>query len=422
LIGAGVRQRVEAASAREGAKRAPAGIAEPVDKTFMARAFALLFGGGGTLVLVTLLLPHSSDRSLAGMIVPSVLAYGVAAIAVAGGGRLPLRVFQALPAFGAVLVTAVAYSSGTGEFNAYALIYFWVVVSAFYFFAWREGAISLFFIAAGYGAVLLHHDAAENRLLYWIMGVGTIVGGSILIAFLRGRIAQLLRALHESDSLKTTIIRSVSHDFRTPLTAIIAAGESSASTTLDADSRREIASVIVTEASRLSQTLAKLLDMSRLEAGAAVPHSTLCSVEEVIEAALDHTPGADRFEIAGDSTLPVVWADAAQLESAFFNLFENSIRFGGGGTVQVALAVDEGNVVVRISDDGPGLDPAERERVFEPFYRGPGEPSGHYGPGLGLAIAKGFVETNGGRVWVEPHPEAGSTFIVELPIPAESQR
>jgi signal transduction histidine kinase len=421
VIGAGVRQRIEAASAQESVPGAPAGIAEPVDKAFMARAFALLFGAGGTLVLVTLLLPRTSDRFLPGLIVPPVLAYGVAAVAVVRGGRLPLWVFQALPAFGAVLVTAVSYSSGTGAFNAYALLYFWVVVSGFYFFSWRAGAVSLFVIAVGYGAVLLHHHAAADRLLYWIMGVGTIAGGSLLIAFLRGRIAHLLQALHQSDSLKTTIIRSVSHDFRTPLTAIIAAGESSASATLDSESRSEISSVIVTEASRLSETLAKLLDMSRLEAGAATPHRTLCSVEEVVEAALDHTPGGERVEIVAGSTLPVVWADAAQLERAFFNLLENSIRFGEG-PVRVLLEADDRRVLVRVCDEGPGVDPAEHERVFEPFYRGPGEPSGHYGPGLGLAIAKGFVETNGGRVWIDPEAKPGSTFVVELPLGADPQR
>ena len=405
----------EEASAPTGSRLAAPATREEnaIDGSIVPRAFALLYGAGGSLVLVTLPLT-SSDSFLPGMIVPALIAYAVTALTLFWPERLPLSAYQSLPAFGGVLVTAVAYSSSTGAFNAYALLYVWVIVSGFYFFPWRRELPALALVSGGYGLVLLHHGGAHDRLLYWVMGVGTLVVESLLLATLRDRLEILVGSLRESDQLKTTIIRSVSHDFRTPLTAIIAAGESSASSTLDIDSRREVASVIVTEASRLSETLAKLLDMSRLEAGAATPHGTWCAVEEVVETALDHTLDSDNFEISVNGSLPVVWADAAQLERAFFNLFENASRFGGGEPVEVTLEAAGRHLVVRVSDRGPGVDPDERELVFEPFYRGRRQPVSPRGPGHGLAIAKGFIETNGGHLWVAPGGESGSTFVVEL--------
>lgn len=379
-------------------------------------AFALLYGAGATLVLATLLFHSSESYWLPGVIGPPVVAYGVAALCIARGDRLPFWLFRLLPPFGALLISLIAYSSDAGAFNAYALLYVWVIVSAFYFFTWWEGVPSLVAVAAGYAIVLTHHDSADDRALFWVMGVGTLAVASLLLALVRRRIERLVAGMRESDALKTTIIRSVSHDFRTPLTAIIAAGESSASPKLDQSVRREVASVIVTEATRLAETLGKLLDMSRLEGRAATPHMDWCSLEEVIDTALEHTPAAERFAVVPETPVPQVWADAAQLEQAFANLFENASRFGGPHPVRVSLEAGDTRVVVRVSDRGPGLDPDEYERVFEPFYRGNSELSMHRGPGLGLAIAKGFVETNGGRMWVEPGVEAGTTFVVELPL------
>jgi signal transduction histidine kinase len=359
----------------------------------MARTFAFLFGSGATLVLVTLALPASDPRFIPGMVAPPLAAYGVVLLALIGFDRLPLWIFRALPGLGAVLITVIAYSSGSGAFNAYALLYFWVIVSAFYFFSWWESAPILLLVAASYALILLHHDDARDRVLFWVMGMGTLTVASLLLAALRHRIEGFLGRLHESDLLKTTILRSVSHDLRTPLTAIIAAGESSASPRLDESSRRELSSVIVNEAARLSELVDKLLDISRLEGGAAVPRRSWCSVEEVIEVALERLPdGGDGFDVASGPQLPSIWADAAQLERAFANLFENSRRFAGQSPVEVSFEYGGDRVVVRVSDSGPGVEARERERIFEPFYRGRADGRDHRGPGLGLAIARGFLE------------------------------
>jgi PAS domain S-box-containing protein len=228
-------------------------------------------------------------------------------------------------------------------------------------------------------------------------------------------------ALRESDLLKTTLLRAASHEFRSPLTAITAAGEATAWPRLDPERRRELASIIVGEAGRLSRLVTNLLDLSRLQAGVAEPRRVRCSAAPVIAAALEQVPGdTQMFEVSTDLDLPGIRADPTQLELAFANLFENVRRFAGDHPVQVHAQASQGRLVVRIADQGPGVAEIDRERIFEPFYRGANGERRHAGPGLGLAIVKGFVEANGGRVFVEPTaPERGATFVVELPLDQE---
>ena len=158
----------------------------------------------------------------------------------------------------------------------------------------------------------------EIALANWSAGGETFFTG-VLRDITERRQAE--EAMRQSDQLKTALLRSVSHDLRSPLTAIVAAGESSASPNLSADSRREVASVIVNEAARLSRLVDKLLDLSRLQGGAASPRQVACSIEEIIQVALEQTTGEDQFELDVEEPLPGVLADATQLERAFANLF-----------------------------------------------------------------------------------------------------
>jgi two-component system, OmpR family, sensor histidine kinase KdpD len=224
-------------------------------------------------------------------------------------------------------------------------------------------------------------------------------------------------ALRRSDVLKTALLRSVSHDLRSPLTAILTAAGALDSASLSPEEHRELVADIAAEADRLSRLVDNLLDMSRLEARTAEPRVGWCSVEEVVVSAVDDVAlAAGTFALALDADLPLIRADAAQLERAFANLLENSARHSGGHPVSVRARAVGTRILVRIVDRGPGVPPAEVERIFEPFYRAPGAGNGHRGSGLGLAIVRGFVEANGGRVWVESLPGQGSTFVVELPL------
>jgi two-component system sensor histidine kinase KdpD len=266
-------------------------------------------------------------------------------------------------------------------------------------------------------------------------------------------------ALRRADVIKTALLRAVSHDLRSPLTAISAAADAVGSASLSEQERHEMATIIQQETQRLSRLVDNLLDLSRLEAGAAEPRATWTSVEEVLRAALaDVAPGEQDFSLSIDRDMPLVSLDPVQMERAFVNVLENARRHCGGHPVSVraravrslagppaaaaagagglgepsdetgasspaSLPARDGPVgdrlVVRVVDRGPGIPPAQLERVFEPFYRAGTPQGGHRGSGLGLAIARGFTEANGGRLHVESLPGQGATFVFELPLVAQ---
>jgi two-component system, OmpR family, sensor histidine kinase KdpD len=238
-------------------------------------------------------------------------------------------------------------------------------------------------------------------------------------------------ALRRADTVKTALLRAVSHDLRSPLTAISAAGEAIASPALSQQEREELAAVIQEETRRLSRLVENLLDLSRLEAGAAEPRRDWTSIEDVIRAALAELGAApEEFRLSIDRDLPLVSVDPVQVERAFVNVLENARRHSGGHPVSVraravrSLAGPNANqgagdrVIVRVVDRGPGIPPAQLERVFEPFYRAGTASGGQRGSGLGLAIARGFAEANAGSLHVESLPGQGATFVFELPLRA----
>ncbi|MGN6586193.1 MAG: sensor histidine kinase [Solirubrobacterales bacterium] len=221
-------------------------------------------------------------------------------------------------------------------------------------------------------------------------------------------------ALRRSDELKTALLRSVSHDLRTPLTSIIAAGTALDSPTLTEGERHELSEAVVQEGQRLSRLVENLLDVSRLESGSAEPRREPVDLAGVLEAARESIGDVGAtVKLGVDPEIPTLVADPVQLERAFANLFENGARHGGGRPVLVRSRETGGRLVVRVVDQGPGIPEHERERIFEPFYR---REEGHHGFGLGLAIARGFIEANGGEVGVESVPGQGSTFVVSFPL------
>lgn len=224
------------------------------------------------------------------------------------------------------------------------------------------------------------------------------------------------QALRRSDAMKTAILRSVSHDLRSPLTAILAAGEALGSATLDDEDRTALAATVAGETDRLARLVDKLLDLSKLEAGAAPPRPDWCALDEVVDAAVQGQADPSRFQVSVADELPLLRVDGAQLERALANLLENAARHSAPHTVQVRARVVGARMVVRVVDRGPGISQRDRRLIFEPFHRVGGD--GHQGSGLGLAIVKGFVEANGGTVDVESLPGQGTTFVLEFPLSA----
>ncbi len=234
------------------------------------------------------------------------------------------------------------------------------------------------------------------------------------------------QALRRSDEIKTAVLRSVSHDLRTPLTAIVTASELLSSAAISPAERAELAGAVAGEAERLADLVDKLLDLSRLHAGAAVPRRDWCAIDELLDVALDQLRGGRAgFVLSVDRDVPLIRADAVQIERALANLLENAARHSGGHPVSVRARAVGRRLVIRIVDRGPGIVGSELERIFEAFYRSPQDQTPHTGSGLGLAIVRGFVEANGGRVWAESLPRQGTSFVVELPVdeePAELRR
>jgi len=225
-------------------------------------------------------------------------------------------------------------------------------------------------------------------------------------------------ALRRSDAVKTAVLRSVSHDLRSPITAITTASEvlrELGDSLSDAD-RDELVAAILAQVQRLDRLVANLLELSRLEADAAVPARELWTVDGLVARVLDVIVAPeDRVDVDLPDDIPPVEVDAAQLERALVNVIENALKFSGSDEhVAVRATTSDGEVFLRVTDRGPGIPADERERIFEPFVCG-ASANGDRGSGLGLAIARGFVGLNGGRLWVEPTTEGGSEFVLALP-------
>jgi two-component system sensor histidine kinase KdpD len=223
-------------------------------------------------------------------------------------------------------------------------------------------------------------------------------------------------ALRRSDALKTALLRTVSHDLRSPLTAILASADALASPglSLEAEDRLGLAETIRGEATRLDRVVGQLLDLSRLEAGAVEPHRELWPVDELVGQALAGL-GADaarvRIEITPET--PPVEVDAAQVERVLANLIDNALHYSPPGS-GVVVRAESGATELRLHvvDRGPGLPAEERDALFQPFRRGS---AGQPGAGLGLSIARGFAEANGGRLWAQDDP-AGGHLVLALPL------
>ena len=231
--------------------------------------------------------------------------------------------------------------------------------------------------------------------------------------------AEAAEAAHlaDADELRTALLQAVSHDLRTPLASIKASASSmlQPDVTWDEDQLREFAETIDTEADRLNRLVGDLLDMSRLHAGAvSVSHQPVV-VEEVVVAALAsvaHEPS--NILVSIPDTLPPVDGDPALIERAVANVIANALAWSPEGVpVTIEAAEVAGRVHLRIIDRGPGVDVADRDRVFQPFQHR-GDTNRHTGVGLGLAVARGFIEATGGQILLDDTPGGGLTVLIDL--------
>lgn len=227
----------------------------------------------------------------------------------------------------------------------------------------------------------------------------------------------------EAERLRATMLASLSHDLKTPIAGILGAASSlrAYGDKHDEATRFELLSGIEDEAERMQRYVVKLLDMTRLEAGAVKPNIEPLDVGDVVSAVLRRAePLAGGVWIAGDVSpgLPLLRADSTLLHQALFNLVENAIAHGAravdGGQVRVAALMRDGGVVFEVTDNGPGIPPGAEGRVFERFYRG--EQSTGGGTGLGLAIVHGFATLMGAQVEASSgRGRTGAVFTLAFP-------
>lgn len=221
-------------------------------------------------------------------------------------------------------------------------------------------------------------------------------------------------AARRADAARTAILHAISHDLRSPLTAITTAASALRSSTVTDAEREDLVDVIEADGSRLARLVGDLLDLSRIEAGAVAPRADWCDLHEIVSSAAAPLADQRRIEFTMPPDLPLVRADPVQLERVFSNLIDNALKFSPpDAPIEIGGGFGPRWVTVRVTDRGVGVPKAQRGRIFEPFYRAPGQRQG--GSGLGLAICRGFVEANGGRIALQAAPGRGASFAVSFP-------
>jgi two-component system sensor histidine kinase KdpD len=228
--------------------------------------------------------------------------------------------------------------------------------------------------------------------------------------------ASRAQVLERVDEERAALLRSVSHDLRTPLATIRAvASDLRDGVAYDDATRTELLATVCDEAERLDRIVANLLSMSRIEAGAFQPDRQAVDVDELVRdrvRRMNDLFRKVRVQVELPADLPLVDGDYSQLDQVFTNLLENAARHAPPGSfVRVAGRRRGDSVEVRVSDEGIGVPDWQRTKVFEPFRRGEGSGSS----GVGLAICKAVVEAHGGTIAVDRTPGGGATFVVCLP-------
>jgi two-component system, OmpR family, sensor histidine kinase KdpD len=234
----------------------------------------------------------------------------------------------------------------------------------------------------------------------------------------QARLASEKSALEQAEDARRALLRSVSHDLRTPLAAIRAiTSDLRAGAVYDEETRRDLLDVVGDEAERLDRLVANLLSLSRIEAGALAPDLQAIDLDELLTERVRRLSRLLRdlkVETRLPDLLPLVDADYVLVDQVVTNLLENAVRHAQPGSMITIEARDLGEAMeVAVSDQGSGVPVAERDAIFEPFRTGS---TSDRSSGVGLAICKAIVEAHGGRISVGDAPGGGARFAFTLPI------
>jgi signal transduction histidine kinase len=225
--------------------------------------------------------------------------------------------------------------------------------------------------------------------------------------------------LQAMDEVKNTFLQAVSHDLRTPLTAILGFAlslQKEEELGLSAEDRRELAGRLAANARRLNRLVTDLLDLDRLQRGVLEPTLSPTDVGALARSVLDGMEGLPRDRIQTELDAVVAPVDPAKLERILENLLVNATRHTpSNARIWLRVKAKESGVLIMVEDDGPGVPEQFRTTIFEPFRQGPDGGGPSPGVGIGLSLVARFAELHGGRAWMEERPGGGSSFRVHLP-------
>lgn len=349
----------------------------------------------------------------------------------------------------AVLLTTLVLESLSAQINSttVALALLLVVLSCATFFGRNPALLASFVAMLAFNYLFLPpvrtwHIADPQNLIAWAAFTITAIVAGELSAYAQRRAreserlyeelqaafekATLAEALKQSEKLKSALLDAVTHDLRTPLTSIKASvttlldSEGGHRTIeLDGEGRSEFLDIINEETDRLNKFIEGMVELARVEAGTINGPGSLTNIDEVISIVLGRAEMLVTEHIVmvdAGSELPLIKAEARSLAEVIYNLVENAVKYSpAGSTITVAAAERDGVVVIAVNDEGKGIPRDERLRVFEKFVRLGDERAG--GLGLGLAIARGIVEAQDGKIEIESGDNGKGTKVV-LTLPA----
>ncbi|MBI2834042.1 MAG: DUF4118 domain-containing protein [Acidobacteria bacterium] len=252
-------------------------------------------------------------------------------------------------------------------------------------------------------------------------GTRDAIAGVTAIAIER---TQLLEEREEAEvvrrgaELKSVLLASLSHDLKTPLTAVTVAANNLDASWLTAEQRREQAEIVRAELRRLTRLFQDIVDMARIETNAVAAEPEWVQPAEIVEAAarqVDHALAPHKLEIDAGTDKALVRLDPRLTSAALAHLLENAGQYSPPGstiTVRATLLSDE--LQIAVCDHGVGIAPQDLDYLFERFYRGVDARQQRFGTGMGLAITRGLLAAAGGRVWAENHPEGGAIFTIAV--------
>ncbi len=326
----------------------------------------------------------------------------------------------------AALMVAEAVHSVFGRVPSVLLLYLVPVTLAATRWGFGPSIVSAVFAVVAHNVLFIEpigsiaidnpDDALGLALLIFTAAVTAKLANDAQRATEKSQEAEVQR---RSNELKTALLHAVSHELRTPLASIKASVSSlrQPDAALEKEDSAELLAAIEEETDRLNRTVSNLLDASRLEADAIMPNlhaHDLAELLETVAARLRPVLGARSLTNTVPADLPLVRCDYALVDQVVANLLENIAKHTPPSTsVSISARASGDAVTVEIADDGPGIPAGVRDRVFRPFEQG--APSSQ-GTGLGLTIARGLLEAQGGRIWLAENVAKGTRFLFTIPL------